>query len=269
MDLTLSSDLYNNLKFNMHKLILDLAEDNYIRLAAIFGADEKEVKQFLDEFHHTCTEEAEELKKAVQIPDIKKIKTFAFVGDSITSDRESYLNIFKEYFKGQPEIKIVDAAISGDKSDDARMKFYFRVMNHKPDVVHILLGTNDMRQNADINGEPSVSLQDYQRNLEYMVSKLKSENVDIILSTIPPVDNQGLRKRFPDDYWIYDTRNIAEVNKIIADIAKRYQVKLNDMGPEYERYLPEEILLADGLHLNRTGQKLLAQKLLKAFIEFV
>ena len=47
IDLTLTSELYNNVKFNMHKLILDVEENDAARLAAVFGASEEEVQEVM------------------------------------------------------------------------------------------------------------------------------------------------------------------------------------------------------------------------------
>ncbi len=269
MDLTLTSELYNNLKFNMHKLILDVDDCDCRRLSNIFGADIEETERFLEEFTKSCREQALKLEKKITLPDIHETKTVAFVGDSITSDREGYLNILKEFFKNTSAIKFIDASVSGDKSDDAKMKFYFRALNYNPDIVHILLGTNDMRQNNDCDGQPCVSIQDFKKNLMYMIKRLKYSDKDIVISTLSPVDNRRLKKRFPDDNWVYQEGIIDMANEAIAEIADEFHIKLNDMRPVYKAFNPADILLNDGLHLNGQGQQLLAQNILKSIKEYL
>ena len=81
IDLTLTSELYNNIKFNMHKLILDVEENDAARLAAVFGASEEEVQEVIDEMSRTVREQAERLRKEIEIPAVTESKTIAFVGD--------------------------------------------------------------------------------------------------------------------------------------------------------------------------------------------
>lgn len=268
-DLTLHSDLYNNLKFNMHKLLLEIPENDSEWLSSIFGASEKETRQLLDKFSETTNRQAEELKKKIALPAVHGRKTVAFIGDSITSDRESYLNILKKLYENNKEIKFIDAAISGDKSDDSKMKLYYRVMNQKPDIVHILIGTNDMRENMDENCGSCISLNEYADNLEYMIKTLKSSCIKIVISTISPTRNEGIQKRFPEDHWKYTYSNLEEVNRIIEYIAEKYKLKLNDMRPIYSKFESESILLMDGLHLNELGQQLLAQHVLLSLEEYL
>jgi lysophospholipase L1-like esterase len=267
-DLTLTSDIYNNLKFNMQKLICDEPEIGADRLSRIFNATLEICQKMLGEFEKTVEQQAESLKTEFGVPEVKRELTVAFVGDSITSDRESYLNIIKRMYREKPKLKIVDAAVSGDKSDDAVMKFYLRALNHKPDVVHILIGTNDLRKNNDRCGKPCVSLEEYESNLNYMLDILKQGGTHVVISTISPVNVAHLNLRFPEDNWTYAQSDIDRCNEIIAETAGKYHAKLNDMRTVFSAFRPEEILLQDGLHLNRRGQHLLAHNVLEAIKEY-
>lgn len=149
------------------------------------------------------------------------------------------------------------------------MKFYERVMNFHPDIAHILIGTNDMRENRDEDGESCIGLDEYRRNLVYMVKRLQKNKVHIILSTISPVLVDGIGKRFPDDHWNYQKANIDAVNSIIEEVAETFGAQFNDMRKVYGSYRAEEILLNDGLHLNALGQKLLAENVLTALGKYL
>lgn len=253
----------------MQKLILDVPERDTVWLSRIFAVSEEEVEKLIDDFEGTVLRQVGKIRESGNVPQVHGAKTIAFIGDSITSDRESYFNIIRKSYEDEKGLKWIDAAISGDKSDDAKMKFYERTMNHHPDVAHVLIGTNDMRESDDEDGESCLSLEDYRKNLEYMVKRLKAEGVQVILSTISPVLNEGIRKRFPDDNWIYKEGNIHAVNSIIEETAEKFGVKLNDMRPVYGAYKAEEILLQDGLHLNELGQNLLAKNVLAALEEYL
>lgn len=263
-DLTLKSELYNNIKFNMQKLILNVSSHDSKRLAQIFGATEMEVEQLLCELDKTIKQQAEKLRQECDIPKLKKRQTIAFVGDSITSDRTSYFNILKKIYEKDDKLTFVDAAISGDKSDDAVMKFYLRTLNYKPDIVHILLGTNDLRHNNDEVAKSAISLEEYKKNISYMMSILKAQNIKIVISQISPVLVGGIKKRFPEDNWTYDSEEICKLNRIIEEMADEYGANLNAMEKIYCHYSPEALLLQDGLHLNEKGQFLLAKHVLSS-----
>ncbi len=269
MDYTLQSELYNNIKFNMQKLILDVPGEDALRLGRIFDAKEEEIRKLLDDFEDTIRRQAEEIRGSFDIPQVHESRRIAFIGDSITSDRESFFNIIRKIYEGEERLTWIDAAISGDKSDDARMKLYERTMNHHPDIAHILIGTNDMRENLDEDGESCLSLPEYRRNLEYIVKRLRKEGISVILSTISPVLGEGVGKRFPDDNWVYQGSNIDAVNSIIEETAVKFGAKLNDMREVYGRYRAEEILFQDGLHLNAFGQRLLTEHVLTALGELL
>ena len=262
-DLSLVSELYNCVKFNMHKLILDIPERDADRIAMVFHADRNEVESLMESFRQTVRTEAERTRAEMTIPMPVDKRSIVFLGDSITSDRESYLNIIRELYRDQPNVQIVDAAISGDKSDDAVMRFYERTLRYKPDVVCILIGTNDLRRNDDSYASSCVSLGGIEKNLRYMISMLKSRGAKIILTTISPVINEQLKARFPDSNWCYEPSEIDALNNLIYDLSIEYQIQLNDMRMVYANYSPEKILLNDGLHLNSIGQRLLLRSTLQ------
>lgn len=259
-DLTLKSELYNNIKFHMQKLILDIPENDSQRLGGIFNAEPAEIDLLLNSFEKALDEQAALFLQNTQRISVPKKTVIAFIGDSITSERESFQNILKKVYKDEKNLIFVDAAVSGDKSSDAKGKLPFRVLNHKPDIAHIMLGTNDLRINEGTYGCSCTSPAEYERNLDYIIRTLKETDTRIIISTVPPVINEKMRKRFPDDRWYYKDGDINAFNNIIANIAGRHGIKLNDMRNLYSQYPADELMLQDGLHLNAKGQQFMAQR---------
>ena len=72
-----------------------------------------------------------------------------FLGDSITSDRQSYLNILKQALSGTPDLKLIDLAISAQKSVDLFTGVYPDIIAQRADIAHIMIGTNDVRRIDD------------------------------------------------------------------------------------------------------------------------
>lgn len=262
-DLTLVSDLYHSIKFNMDKLATKENTNDSEWLGYVFRASPLEVGKMLASFDETVEQQRIGILKKMKKPEVHGRHRIAFIGDSITSDRESYLRVIQKLYQADETIQFIDAAFSGDKSDDAKMKLYFRVIRHKPDIVHILLGTNDMRRNQDDKGSTCVSIRDYEKNMDYIVSILRQVGCKIVLSTISPVDNAGLKRRYPQDHWYYERSDLECCNQILEKIALQHQIILNDMRNVYGKFQPQEILLKDGLHLNELGQSLLLEHVLK------
>ena len=75
MDHTLTSELYNNIKFNMQKLILDVPEEDAGWLSRIFNAEEESVRKLLAAFESTVSLQAEEIRKSGNIPKKPEIQT--------------------------------------------------------------------------------------------------------------------------------------------------------------------------------------------------
>lgn len=268
-DLALTSDLFNNIKFNMQKLILDVPENDARWLSRIFNEKEDDVQNLIIEFEKHLYNESKFAKENFDIPKCSKERTVAFIGDSITSDRASYMNIMKKIYGQAAKIKLIDASVSGDKTDDAVMKLYFRVLNYKPDIVHILLGTNDLRRNKDIFSKSCINLKEVENNIRYLIRTLKENRIEVVISTISPVDNEMLCKRFPDDNWYYVQKDIDDLNEMICAVVKETDAKLNDMRNVYDKYDKTKILLSDGLHLNQMGQRLLLKNVLLALREYL
>ncbi len=261
-DLTLQSELYNNLKFNMQKVLFEFPENDIAQLSRVFDAALPECESMLNGFQDAIVTMTAQITKEIPLPTVNKELTIAFVGDSLTSDRESYFNVIRYLFRNEKRLNLIDAAISGFKTDDVISRFFITILNHRPDITHILIGTNDLRTNDHTGGKPFISLTEMRKNLGYLISTLQNYGSRVVVSTIPPVSVTGIKRRFPDHHWTYNLEEIRDWNEIIAETTAKFGAGLNDMRPVYDGYKAEELLLKDGLHLNHLGQLLLAENVL-------
>ena len=97
-----------------------------------------------------------------------------FMGDSIT---QIWGVDDPDFFSGG----IVNRGIGGQTTPQMLVRFQADVVALKPQLVHIMAGTNDVAGNTG----PS-SAEDYKNNIKAMVTLAKASGIKVILASIPP-----------------------------------------------------------------------------------
>jgi len=247
-------------KFNLHKLLSMLIDDNDIEsIARIYGVETAELKRVEDSFTATIAETANDLGKRFPQSDVP-LRLVA-IGDSITSDRESYAKILNMMWKDSPNRKVIDCGISGDTTSNIINRFYSTVLIEEFDWAVIFLGTNDAREleGDDIS---NISLTEFKRNMTYLSDTLLKAGKKLIHVTIPPVDSTRLQAFFVGANWVYNLERIKATNDFIRELSESRGTFLADLAIAIDSY-DGEILESDGIHINKNGHKLLTEMLLK------
>jgi lysophospholipase L1-like esterase len=172
-----------------------------------------------------------------------------FMGDSIT---DGWGKRYGQFFPGKPYI---NRGISGQTTPQMLIRFRPDVIAHKPKVVVILAGTNDIAGNTG----PS-TLEMIEDNMASMVDLAQKNGIKVVLSSVMPVCDyiQNQTKRRPNEQiialnkWMKDYA--ASHNAIYLDY---YTPMLDDKG------VFKQELTYDGLHPNSAGYEVmmpLAQK---------
>ncbi|UYL10252.1 arylesterase [Bdellovibrio sp. SKB1291214] len=175
-------------------------------------------------------------------------KKLIILGDSITegygvSKEAAYPAIFEKklHDAGKKEWTIVNAGVSGSTtaSGISRMKWLFKT---KPDVVFLALGAND--------GLRGLKVEESQKNLATAIEYAQKEKVQVILGGLYMPPNYG--KDYTDKFA-----------KMYEDLAKRYKLTFIPFildkvagNPKYN--------LADGIHPNEEGHKIIADTIFNA-----
>lgn len=256
-------------KFNLYKLSgLLIQDDELSSIARVYGVPLEELEKIEAGFQDNIA------ALSASLPPVTKPAadatnggtpplTILAIGDSITSDRESYVKILNHYWRGDPGRQLLDAAVSGDTSADLIKRFYSTVLNREFQWAVLFIGTNDSLQLDDQRRISVLSLDEYKRNIRFITETLLTRGKRLIQITIPPVDNTRMQSFFPDANCVYTKEQIGEVNAFIREWAGKSGYRFADLARAIEEQ-EEDVLEPDGLHLNGHGQRMICELLLEA-----
>lgn len=193
----------------------------------------------------------------------KNKMTWLFMGDSIThaalwtKGYDGIAQTFEKYLKdemGRTSDTVINTAVSGATTTSTLNNIEQRLEKYTPDVVSIMLGTNDAATGgltADI----------YKKNLETIIEKIRNKNKDavIILRTPTPMWNTGSREANIPQYIAKMKQVADEQNLIYIDQYTELQKAFNDYG-----WLKNNtVLYGNNLHPGANGHLLMTRHFLK------
>ncbi|MDX1945321.1 MAG: SGNH/GDSL hydrolase family protein [Pirellulaceae bacterium] len=194
-----------------------------------------------------------------QIEDVPGLPRVLILGDSISI---GYTLAVREELKGKANVHRpatnCGPTTNGVKNIDAWLGA------GKWDVIHFNFGLHDLKYIDDkgqlvepAKGKPQVSLDDYQKNLETIVARLKKTGAKLIFCTTTPVP-EGSNGRIKGDELQY--------NKVAQVVMKNHGVAIDDL---YAFALPKlaEIQLPKNVHFTAEGSKVLAKQVASSIAE--
>ena len=189
-----------------------------------------------------------------------------FAGDSVTdmgSERpvgeglfdnlgRSYVRVIENMLMAwypKLNIRITNSGISGNTSKDLLERFDRDVVELNPQWVSICIGINDVWRQFDVPAcrDYAVSVEEYEKNLETMILKIKDKVKGIFICTpyyIEPNKSDLMRNRM-DEYI-----------KVCKYLAQKYNGELVDfqgMYDEFCKYKHSSIIAWDRVHPNQMG----------------
>lgn len=217
------------------------------------------------------------LKKPVHIakdnsvPDLERIKEllrqntplkWLFTGDSITAGVKhthgyrSYPEIFSERIRwemNRPGDIVVNTAISGNITQDILDDFNWRVEQFKPDIVSLMIGTNDCARKE-------MTLKIFENNLNILLDSIRSTDAIPVLHT----PNAIIKEYAPERAGLF------KYVKVIQKTAEKKSMILVDNYAYWEEVMKNHSginvfkeWLNDPLHPNGTGHQEIARLLFK------
>lgn len=172
-----------------------------------------------------------------------------FMGNSIT---EGWSTTLPEFFKGKP---FINRGISGQTTPQMLLRFRQDVIDLKPEVVHILAGTNDIAENTG-----PISLEQIRDNVLSMVQLAKANGIKpIVCSVLPAYDYPWRPNKNPNI-------KIPKLNTMLAEMAAENSVMYLDYFSEMadnRNGLPQKYT-TDEVHLTKAGYEALERVFQKA-----
>ncbi|HEY0262321.1 MAG TPA: GDSL-type esterase/lipase family protein [Chitinophagales bacterium] len=184
-----------------------------------------------------------------------------FFGDSITANGGFIRNI-EENLKSkklQDKYELLNAGVGNEKVYDLYLRLEDDVLAKKPDVVVILVGTNDIWHKADGTGTDIIT---YEKFYKAIIKKLQAQNIKVVLCTLTVIGEQK------EDIRQYRAMDIySDVIRRLAQTMSCSLVDLRKAFVEYEAVNNKNnevccFLTSDWVHLNETGDKLVATEML-------
>ncbi|MYN65922.1 MAG: HYR domain-containing protein [Acidobacteria bacterium] len=151
------------------------------------------------------------------------------------------------------DIEVVNAGVPGEEASQAEARFGLELGRHRPEVVLLMHGTNDLDVIAGSGADSAAAA------LDGMVAAARAAGIDTLLMTIPPQRGTG------------SASLVSGLNSSIQAIAARHGAELIDIhhllltGPCSG--LPQIPCIGrDGLHPTEQGYDLMAQELERVLV---
>jgi lysophospholipase L1-like esterase len=185
--------------------------------------------------------DADHFQKTIPAP-----PSVVFIGDSITAIWGGGQQ--GPQFAQHPNW--IDKGISGQNSSQVLARFQSDVIDSHPEIVHILVGTNDVY--------PGWTLQPSAANVEAMVQMAQANGIHVVLATIPPwgCDASECTAAESADSSLSRYDRINTWNAWIEQYALSKAIPVVDyhsalLAPDGEHYVPD--LTMEGVHPSAAG----------------
>lgn len=192
-----------------------------------------------------------------------------FFGDSITqmgADKGGYIDLLQQHIreKGlQDKYELIGAGIGGNKVYDLYLRHETDVLAKHPNKVFIYIGINDVWHKTSLG--TGTDMDKFEKFYVALIAKFQARKIDVTLCT-PTVIGEKKDNANPQD------ADLNSYSDIVRKLAVTYKCKLVDLRKvftDYERdHNPENkesgILTTDRVHLNETGNKLVASEIQQA-----
>ncbi|WP_194762956.1 SGNH/GDSL hydrolase family protein [Microbacterium sp. UFMG61] len=188
---------------------------------------------------------------------------WVITGDSITHGLvhthggRSYAEHLHELIRGElarTRDAVINTAISGHRLPDILGDFDRRVASWRPDVVTLMIGTNDM---STLPGSPLVAPADFAASLREFVTRVRSLGAIPVLQTPPSIDTANAPGR----------ERLTEFADAVREVATSEDVILVDQHARFTELGHGGVpwgLMNDPFHPNGAGHAALALELATA-----
>jgi len=192
-----------------------------------------------------------------------KRKKIIFFGDSITQQGVKpggYVDLIRKNLDSS-KYEVIGAGIGGNKVYDLYLRMEDDVLNKKPDLVVIYIGVNDVWHK--LSSRTGTDQNKFVKFYQALINKIQANGAQVVLCTPAVIGEKKSGANEMDtelDKYSDEIRQLAVKNKLpLVDLRKLFTGYDLQNNPQD---LAKGILTTDGVHLNDTGNKTLAETLL-------
>ena len=199
---------------------------------------------------------------------LKDGETIVFLGDSITAQgagEKGYVTLFRQAIeKSRPDssIKVIGAGIGGHKVPNLEARLDKDVLAHKPNVVVIYIGINDVWHSTKGQG---TEIGAYETGLQSLIKRCNDAGARVVLATPSVIDEKtdgsNPLDKMLDEYSAVSRKVAMETGATLLDLRAAFMANLKEYNTANE---PKGILTGDGVHLNDAGNRFVAVRMLEA-----
>lgn len=195
-------------------------------------------------------------------------KKIVFFGDSITQagvNPGGYIDLIRkkvETGKKADQYELIGAGIGGNKVYDLYLRMEDDVLAHKPDVVVVYVGINDVWHKTSLG--TGTDLDKFEKFYKAIIRKLQSAGIEVALCT-PSVIGELKENANPQD------KDLNAYSEVIRKLANAHKCKLIDLRKAFQQYIQSNnkdnkesgLLTTDRVHLTTAGNNLVAEEIMR------
>ena len=196
----------------------------------------------------------------------KNIKLFNYTGMPVKLN-DLTINCSISNAVSTKQTEVINAGVGGNTSSDLLKRIDEDVLVHQPDLVLLMVGTNDM-----LNSRKMIGYEEYTSNMEVLIKKIETSGSELLLISSIPADSTYLFTRH-DKRLFKESPNqkIDSIGKIVEQLAMENLIYFFDLNAEFKQLnLPlhnRDMLIrnvknsgkTDGVHPTALGYRFIAE----------
>lgn len=200
--------------------------------------------------------------------ELKDGETVIFLGDSITqagAGETGYVTLFRkaiEATRPNSGIRVIGAGISGNRVPNLEARLDRDVLAHKPSIVVIYIGINDVWHTKSGRGTPAA---EYETGLRSLVKRCQDAGAKVVLATPSVIgektDGSNELDGLLDEFCGISRRVASESGAGLLDLRAAFLSYLREYNTAGQS---QGVLTTDGVHLNDAGNRFVSVRMLEA-----
>ena len=174
----------------------------------------------------------------------------------------------------EDDIELIGKGVSGNKVSNLLERYKEDVLSLNPDIVFIYIGINDVWHKYDFGTGTDIIF--YENGLRKIIADIKSNGARVVLCTPTVIgENKGeftLVNKFKDiETMEIMNEDLDAYSDVIRKLSSELDTDLVDLRKIFMNYIlennpnnePAGITTYDGVHLNDTGNKIIADEMIR------